>query len=276
MENNGLVTRGVKYLNNAKLKVLGVPELLSVRVNTAKDSLVMNDVEFSTSDIQFDTPISGAVFGTLVNYKGVLKGLADAVNDKPYLSPPVAPVLYIKPANTFNRYGAGIPLPEGLTQLEMGATLGLVIGKKATAVKEETALDYVAGYTVVNDVSVPHDSIYRPAVQHKSRDGFCPIGPWIIDHKDVDNLDDLTIRVYINDELRQENSTRNLIRPVARLLADVTEFMTLSPGDVLLVGVPEEAPQATLGDKVRIEIAGIGTLENVIVDEKTFMRRWMK
>jgi 5-oxopent-3-ene-1,2,5-tricarboxylate decarboxylase/2-hydroxyhepta-2,4-diene-1,7-dioate isomerase len=67
-----------------------------------------------------------------------------------------------------------------------------------------------------------------------------------------------------------------LIRPVARLLADVTEFMTLSPGDMLLIGVPEEAPQATLGDKVRIEIAGIGTLENVIVDEKTFMRRWKK
>jgi 5-oxopent-3-ene-1,2,5-tricarboxylate decarboxylase/2-hydroxyhepta-2,4-diene-1,7-dioate isomerase len=208
-----------------------------------------------------------------VNFKGVLEGLADAVYDKPYLSPPVAPVLYIKPANTFNRHGAGIPLPEGLTQLEMGATLGLVIGKKATAVKEETALDYVAGYTVVNDVSVPHDSIYRPAVQHKSRDGFCPIGPWIIDRHTVDNPDDLTIRVYINDELRQENSTRNLIRPVARLLADVTEFMTLSPGDVLLVGVPEEAPQASLGDKVRVEIAGIGTLENVIVEENTFMRR---
>jgi len=276
MENNSLLTRGVKYLNNAKLKVLGVPELLTARVNTAKDCFVIDDNEFSMSDVQFDTPISGAVFGTLVNFKGVLKGLADAVNDKPYLSPPVAPVLYIKPANTFNRYGAGIPMPEGLTQLEMGATLGLVIGKKATAVKEETAMDYVAGFTVVNDVSVPHDSIYRPAVQHKSRDGFCPIGPWIIDRQTVDNPDELTIRVYINDELRQENSTRNLIRPVARLLADVTEFMTLSPGDMLLIGVPEEAPQATLGDKVRIEIAGIGTLENVIVDEKTFMQRWTK
>jgi len=276
MENNSLVTRGVKYLNNAKLKVLGVPELLSARVNTVTDRLVIDDIELSTSDIQFDTPISGTVFGTLVNFKGVLKGLADAVNDKPYLSPPVAPVLYIKPANTFNRYGAGIPMPEGLTKLEMGATLGLVIGKKATAVKEEAAMDYVAGFTVVNDVSVPHNSIYRPAVQHKSRDGFCPIGPWIIDRHTVDNPGDLTIRVYINDELRQENSTKNLIRPVARLLADVTEFMTLSPGDMLLIGVPEEAPQATLGDKVRIEIAGIGTLENVIVDEKTFMRRWTK
>ena len=109
---------------------------------------------------------------------------------------------------------------------------------------EENALTYVAGYTIVNDVSVPHDSVYRPAVQHKARDGFCPIGPWIIDRHEVDNPDDLTIRVFINDKLQQENSTSNLIRSVSRLLADVTEFMTLSPGDVLLVGVPEEAPQA--------------------------------
>ena len=85
---------------------------------------------------------------------------------------------------------------------------------------------------------------------------------------EVDNPDDLTIRVFINDKLQQENSTSNLIRSVSRLLADVTEFMTLSPGDVLLVGVPEEAPQAEVGDKIRIEIAGIGSLENVIVDEK--------
>jgi 5-oxopent-3-ene-1,2,5-tricarboxylate decarboxylase/2-hydroxyhepta-2,4-diene-1,7-dioate isomerase len=266
----------VKYVSNVKLKVLGAHEFVSGNVNTASNVVVLDGIELSTNDIQFDTPISGTVFGTLLNFKGVLEGLADEVNDKPYLSPPVAPVLYIKPANTFNRYGAGIPIPEGISKLEMGASLGIVIGKKAVAVNEETALNYVAGYTIVNDVSVPHGSIYRPAVHHKSRDGFCPIGPWVIDRHAVDNPDDLTIRVYINEELQLENSTTNLIRPVARLLADVTEFMTLSPGDVLLVGVPEEAPKAGLGDKVRIEITGIGTLENVLVDEKTFIQRGAK
>jgi 5-oxopent-3-ene-1,2,5-tricarboxylate decarboxylase/2-hydroxyhepta-2,4-diene-1,7-dioate isomerase len=258
------------------MKVFGIHDLISVDVNTASNTVVIDGNELSTNDIQLDTPISGTVFGTLVNFKGVLEELGDTVNDKPYLSPPVAPVLYIKPANTFNRYGAGIPMPEGITKLEMGATLGIVIGKKAVAVTEESALDYIAGYTIVNDVSVPHDSIYRPAVQHKSRDGFCPIGPWVINRHAVENPDDLIIRVYINDELRQENSTTNLIRSVGRLLADVTEFMTLSPGDVLLVGVPEEAPQANVGDKVRIEIAGIGSLENIIVEEKAFIRRGTK
>ena len=276
MENNSLVAKGVKYVSHARLKVLGVPELVSVDVGSGTNTVVINGNEVNMNDIQFDTPITGTVFGTLMNFKGVLEGLAEAVHNKPYLSPPIAPVLYIKPANTFNRYGEGIPMPEGISQLEMGAALGIVIGKKAVAVNEQTALDYVAGFTIVNDVSIPHESIYRPAVQQKARDGFCPIGPWIVDRQSVSNPDDLPIRVYINDELRQENSTTNLIRPVARLLADVTEFMTLNPGDVLLVGVPEEAPQAKLGDKVRVEIAGIGILENVIVDEKTFMRRWTK
>ncbi|WP_339254422.1 fumarylacetoacetate hydrolase family protein [Sporosarcina sp. FSL W8-0480] len=213
-------------------------------------------------------PITGTVFGTLLNYKGELESLGDAVYKEPYRSPPIAPVLYIKPANTYNYDGGAIPMPEGISNLRMGAALGLVIGQRAVAVSEENALTYVAGYTIVNDISVPHDSVYRPAVQHQARDGFCSIGPWIIDRHEIQNPDDLSIRVFINEKLEQENSTSNLIRPVSRLLADVTEFMTLSPGDVLLVGVPEKAPLSQIGDKIRIEIEGIGNLENIIVDEK--------
>ena len=257
-------------MSRARIKVFGANELVAVDVNIVTNTITIKDSVLSANDIQFDTPITGTVFGTLLNYKGALDRLGDTVNEKPYNSPPIAPVLYIKPANTFNRYGAAIPMPAGISRLEMGAALGLVIGKQAVAVDEENALTYVAGYTIVNDVSVPHDSVYRPAVQHKARDGFCPIGPWIIDRQEVDNPDDLTIRVFINDKLQQENSTSNLIRSVTRLLADVTEFMTLSPGDVLLVGVPEDAPQAEIGDKIRVEIAGIGSLDNVIVDEKEF------
>jgi 5-oxopent-3-ene-1,2,5-tricarboxylate decarboxylase/2-hydroxyhepta-2,4-diene-1,7-dioate isomerase len=255
-------------MSRARIKVLGARELVSVDVNIVTNTITIGESVLNANEIQFDIPIAGTVFGALLNYKGALERLGDTINEKPYNSPPIAPVLYIKPANTFNRYGAAIPMPAGISRLEMGAALGLVIGKQAIAVDEENALTYVAGYTIVNDVSVPHDSVYRPAVQHKARDGFCPIGPWIIDFQEVDNPDDLTISVFINDKLQQENSTSNLIRSVSRLLADVTEFMTLNPGDVLLVGVPEEAPQAEVGDKIRIEIDGIGSLENVIVDEK--------
>src|SRR5690606_5661202 len=123
---------------------------------------------------------------------------------------------------------------------------------------EAEAMDFIAGYTVVNDVSVPHESVYRPAIPHKSRDGFCPVGPWIVDRDEVELPDQLAIRVFINGELRQENTTANLIRPISKLLADVTEFMTLSAGDVLLVGIPEQAPRVQTGDFVKIEIEGVG------------------
>lgn len=263
-------------MNNAKFKRTNSREFTSAVVSTERNSIKIEDNEINVSDIPMDNPVTGTVYGTLLNFQGGLERLGDAVNDKPYLSPPVAPVLYIKPANTFNRYGAGIPVPENESYLEMGASLGIVIGKTAVALTEVTAMDYVAGYTIVNDVSVPHASLFRPAVQHKCRDGFCSIGPWIINRDELKNPDDVIIRVYINEELKQENSTNNLIRPVARLLVDVTEFMTLNPGDVLLVGVPEDAPLATTGDQVRIEIEGVGSLENVLVDEQSFSRGWMQ
>ncbi|WP_391118256.1 fumarylacetoacetate hydrolase family protein [Psychrobacillus sp. L3] len=259
-------------MSNAKMKMLGKHELELVDVNTVTNTVVIENSVLSINEIQFDTPITGTIFGTLLNHKGELEQLGNAINDIPYNSPPIAPILYIKPANTFNRYGAAIPMPIGISKLKMGAALGLVIGKKAVALEEATALTYIAGYTIVNDVSVPHNSVYRPAVQHQARDGFCPIGPWIIEQNEVDNPDNLAIRVFINEKLRQENSTSNLIRSVSRLLADVTEFMTLSAGDVLLVGVPEDAPLAEVGDKIRIEIEGIGSLENVIVEETATIR----
>ncbi|MFK2827286.1 fumarylacetoacetate hydrolase family protein, partial [Bacillus sp. B190/17] len=164
-------------------------------------------------------------------------------------------------------HGQPIPLPEGVSELEIGAALGVVIGRTATRVSEKEALDYVAGYTIVNDVSLPHASVYRPAIKQKARDGFCPIGPWIVKSEAVANPDSLTTRVWINGELRQENTTANLIRSVAKLLADVTDFMTLNAGDTLLAGVPEQAPLAKAGDTVRIEIDGVGVLENKVVPE---------
>lgn len=254
-------------MGKAKVKLLGVHELVDVDVDTKENTISSAGKIQGANELPLDVPVSGTIFGTALNYKGALEQLGDAVNEKPYNAPPIAPILYIKPANTFNRHGGAIPMPEGMNELEVGACLGLVVGKQATNVAEAEALDYIAGYTVVNDVSVPHASIYRPAVQHKSRDGFCPVGPWIVDQAAVANPNNLAIKVFINDELRQENTTANLIRPISKLFADVTAFMTLSAGDVLLVGIPEQAPRAQVGDSVRIEIEGVGTLENKVVQE---------
>ncbi len=254
-------------MSTGKVKFSGILQEETVNIDYENQTIEVKGQNVSLQELKLDAPVSGTIYGTLLNYKGVMEALGEAVNEDPYKAPPKAPVLYIKPVNTVIGYGVSIPMPTDVDQLEIGVALGLVIGKKATRVAKSEALDYIAGYTVVNDVSVPHASVYRPAISQKCRDGFCPVGPWVIEQKAVENPDALTVRVFINNELRQENTTANLIRSVSGLIADVTDYMTLNEGDVLLVGVPENAPLAKAGDHVRIEISGVGILENTIVHE---------
>lgn len=254
-------------VSNALIRLCGMREMEHAVASPADNTLELNGKRLHFDMLPWDVPVTGMVYGTLLNYKGALAALGDAVNQPPYNAPPKAPVLYIKPVNTHIGYGMPIPLSEDIEEIAIGAALGVVIGRTATRVSESAALDYVAGYTIVNDVSVPHDQVYRPAVKQLARDGFCPIGPWLIKPEAIQHPDSLGIRVYVNRELRQENTTANLIRPIPRLIAEITDFMTLYAGDVLLVGIPEHAPLAKAGDRVRVEIDGIGYLENPVVPE---------
>jgi 5-oxopent-3-ene-1,2,5-tricarboxylate decarboxylase/2-hydroxyhepta-2,4-diene-1,7-dioate isomerase len=127
------------------------------------------------------------------------------------------------------------------------------------------ALDVVAGYTIANDVSVPHPDYYRPSIRYKCRDGFLPIGPWVMAARRVPRPDALEIRVAIDGKPCVHAALSDLVRPIATLLADVTAFMTLAPGDVLLVGVPAGAPRARPGQHVAIHVDGVGTLENTLL-----------
>jgi 5-oxopent-3-ene-1,2,5-tricarboxylate decarboxylase / 2-hydroxyhepta-2,4-diene-1,7-dioate isomerase len=211
--------------------------------------------------------LSGRVYGALLNHRAALEALGDAVHQGPYKAPPRAPVLYIKPRNTLASSGDAVVVPVDSGELEIGATLGIVIGRTASNVGAEDALEHVAGYVIVNDVSLPHASFYRPQVRCKARDGFCPIGPRVVARGAIADPDALGLRVQVDGELRQATSTGGMIRPVARLIADVTEFMTLAPGDVLLLGVAADAPRARAGQHIAIEIDGLGRLENHLVAE---------
>ena len=220
--------------------------------------------------IRVDVPpyqLSGNVYGALLNQRGALAALGAAASQPPYKAPPRAPVLYIKPRNTLNGPGGEVAVPADAPELEDGAALGVVIGRTACRVAAGEALDYVAGYTIVNDVSVPHANFYRPSIRLKARDGFCCIGPAVVARARIADPDALDIRVYVDGQLAQSGSTRDLVRPVRQLIADVTEFMTLAAGDVLLVGVPPGAPRVRAGQGVAIEIDGIGRLENSFVAE---------
>jgi 5-oxopent-3-ene-1,2,5-tricarboxylate decarboxylase/2-hydroxyhepta-2,4-diene-1,7-dioate isomerase len=212
----------------------------------------------------FEAPLRGTVYGTLLNFRGALAALGDSVNQPPLKAPPKAPILYIKPRNTFAADGDAVSLPDGVEALEFGASLALVIGRTACRLAERDALDAVAGYAIANDVSVPHQPYYRPSLRFKCRDGFCPIGA-AVPRSAVPDPDALAITVEVDGEIVQRAHTSALIRPVAKLLADVTEFMTLSRGDLLLIGVPEGAPRLRAGQRATIRIEGVGELRNQVV-----------
>jgi 5-oxopent-3-ene-1,2,5-tricarboxylate decarboxylase/2-hydroxyhepta-2,4-diene-1,7-dioate isomerase len=219
--------------------------------------------------IPFEVPpyrLSGAVYGTLLNHRSALTALGDAANRPPYYALPDAPVLYVKPRNTLALQGSVVRIPDGTRELEVGAAVGLVIGRTACKVSEPTALDYVAGYLIVADVSIPHSNYHRPSIRFKARDGYCPLGPAVTARAAIANPDALTVRTYVDDTLVQSASTADLIRPAARLLVDVTEFMTLAPGDVLALGAAGPAPRVRSGQTVTIEIDGLGRLRNPFMD----------
>ena len=118
--------------------------------------------------------LSGTVYGTLLNHRDALAALGDAVNEPPYKAPPKAPVLYIKPRNTLVGHGAADRRARRRrAHCEIGANLGIVIGRTACRVAEADALSFVAGYTIVNDLSVPHDELLPAVDALQGRDGFC-------------------------------------------------------------------------------------------------------
>ncbi len=201
------------------------------------------------------------VVGAMLEFQGAWQAMEPAMLQPPHHKPPVHPVLYIKPANTWQRAGHTVWLPADVPEVEVGATLGITFARTAARVKEAEALQFVAGYCVVNDVTVPHAALLRPPMRQKCRDGFCPIGPWV-PASALASPDELELRAYVNGELRQSSHTRKLRRSVARLIADVSEFMSLAPGDLLLIGVAENAARARAGDRMAVEIDGIGRLEN--------------
>ena len=212
----------------------------------------------------FARPSTGSVIGTLMNDPAALAALGDAVHQPPYKAPPRAPVLYLKPRNTWAAPGAAVVVPADPGRLELGAAVALVIGRTACRVAAADAQDFIAGITLVADLSVPHDSFYRPSVRFKARDGSCLIGTAIATGVDPDAI---VLEVFVDGQSVRQTSARGFVRNAAQLLADVSDFMTLRAGDLLLLGVAHGAPLLRAGQSFRIEAAGLAALEGRTVAE---------
>ncbi len=180
---------------------------------------------------------------------------------------PQTPSYFMKPPSSLSGHLATVTRPTGCQFLNYEGEVAVVIGRRCHGVSLDEALDYVAGYTVANDWGV-HD--FRHAdrgsmLRVKGQDGFCPLGPAIVDADDVDPAD-LTLRTYVNGTQVQEGHTgTDLMFSFAYQVADVARLITLEPGDVLLTGTPANSRPVAPGDVVVVEIDGIGRLENTVV-----------
>jgi 5-oxopent-3-ene-1,2,5-tricarboxylate decarboxylase/2-hydroxyhepta-2,4-diene-1,7-dioate isomerase len=195
---------------------------------------------------------TGTVYGVLLNFRAEWEAFAPQMSAPPYQAAPKAPVLYVKTANTWTPHGGSIALPADVSEVEVGATIAMVMGDAGLS----------AGHVLMNDLSIPHASFFRPPVRFKCIDGFLGIGPALrCDGADPANF---TLEVRINGEVRQRADFSQLVRSAPQLLADVGEFMTLAPGDVLLLGCNADRPLARAGDRIEILAPGFQTLCNTL------------
>lgn len=199
----------------------------------------------------------GTVYGTLMNFRGELEALGTAVDGPPYQGPPRAPVLYVKPANTWTENGGSIAIPADVAEVEVGATIAMVMKSPGE----------VLGYVLMNDVRIPHDSFFRPPVKFNCRDGFLGIGDRIRARNEAGDPAVFKLEVRVNGELKQTVRFSQLLRSADRLLADVSEFMTLGEGDMLMLGCDTGRPRVRAGDRVEIKMPALGTLANTFVAE---------
>ncbi len=213
--------------------------------------------------------VSGTVYGVILNDRDSLARMGSALEDAPYKAAPKSVVMYIKPANTVAASGACVTLPAGEQRVEIGATLGIVLARDVAKLSTEHAADAIAGYRIVADLSLPHSSYYRPAIREKCFDGACPVGTRLISATELGDLNACTLNTWVDGVQVQSRGFADLVRDVPTLLSEVSSFMTLRAGDMLLLGVTWQAAQAAVGAQVRVEGGALGEVEFSLAARET-------
>jgi len=190
------------------------------------------------------------------------------------LTPPTEPMLFSKAITSINGPYDEISLPISSKKTDWEIELGIIILKKAKNISEEVSEDYIAGYTIVNDVSERHFQIEREGqfVKGKSHDTFCPIGPYLVTKDEIPNVNNLSMKLKVNNEIMQDGNTSNLIFKPNYIVSYISQFMTLMPGDIIPTGTPAGVgmgmkPQKFLkkGDIVDLKIDYLGFQKQKVI-----------
>ena len=244
------------------------------------------DDYIATDSVQLLAPIPrpGKIIALAGNYSEHIKeasltrGFKLGLSDSPRNT--TVPRPFIMPATAVTGPDKEIPWPVYSETIDYELELGVVIGRDSKHIEPQNALDYVAGYTIVNDVSArsvtfvknrakrPWDEFYD-WLNGKWADGFCPMGPYLLTADEIEDVQNLDMKLTVNGEIRQKANTSQMIYSVADTVSFLSHIMTLEPGDVIATGTPSGVAMATgnflkAGDKIEASIEKLGTLTNTL------------
>lgn len=258
-KDNGLIpTDMIEFLSAGTVALAAMQQ----QIDSGEQRIALQDVK-----LQAPVPRPGKFLAVGLNY-------ADHI-DETGLEKPEYPTFFTKQSSCVIGDGEAIHLPKVSDKLDYEGELAFVIGKRCKHVTVEQAHEVIAGFTIVNDVTVRDWQFRTPTwTIGKSFDTHGPMGPWLVTSDEISDPHNLDLKTWVDDEKRQNSNTRHMIFNCYELIAYLSQAMTLEPGDVISTGTPSGVgvkmkPRGYLksGQTVRIEIEGIGTLSNPVIDE---------
>lgn len=190
---------------------------------------------------------------------------------------PTEPIVFMKTTSSISGPDDDIELIRGSVKTDWEVELGIVVGKHTKYVSEENALDHVAGYCVVNDVSERQWQLEQGGqwIKGKSGDTYGPIGPWFVTRDEIPDPQNLDLWLEVNDKRHQDGNTRTMIFPVSKIVSYLSQCMSLQPGDVIATGTPPGVGQGMeppiylrAGDRLRLGVEGLGIQQQTVIDSK--------
>ncbi len=234
----------------------------------------LSDLDIDDLPVIEGKPRLGACVGAVSKLVAVGLNYSDHASELG-LPLPKDPIIFGKAISSISGPDDDVVMPKGSTKVDWEIELGIVIGQRAQYVSQENALDYVAGYCIVNDVSERELQLERNGGQwHKGKscDTFGPVGPWMVTKDEIPDAQNLDMTLKVNGKVRQDGNTKTMIFGVRQLVADISSWMTLEPGDIISTGTPpgvavgmKNPAWLKPGDEMHLSIEGLGEQRQKIV-----------